>query len=224
MRPHQDLRDIDKLDGGHGVSYPIAEVFFSWQAEGFHAGLPTVFVRFAGCNYKCSWCDTDFTLKERLSLKELTSRINRAAPNVPFPPSVCFTGGEPCLHDLFPIMRALDAQCPRLYQIETNGSQAHVQYMGPGEFYTYVTVSPKQRDGAPVAGGDYVCDQLKVVYQGQDLDEFTAKDRRGKMSNFAVQPLYADGGMNWQASFDAACRSVLPWRLSFQTNKWVGAR
>lgn len=36
----------------------INEIFYSLQGEGFHTGTPAVFIRFSGCNLKCSFCDT----------------------------------------------------------------------------------------------------------------------------------------------------------------------
>ena len=36
----------------------INEIFYSLQGEGYHTGIPAIFVRFSGCNMKCSFCDT----------------------------------------------------------------------------------------------------------------------------------------------------------------------
>ena len=76
-------------------TYPIVEIFHSVQGEGFHTGVPHVFVRFGNCNLRCEWCDTDFMTFEEMELDEIVDRgisfeCNRAI----------FTGGEPAMHDL----------------------------------------------------------------------------------------------------------------------------
>ena len=50
--------------------YPLVEIFESLQGEGRNTGRPCVFVRFAGCNFNCPWCDTDVKASFSLSLDE----------------------------------------------------------------------------------------------------------------------------------------------------------
>ena len=75
--------------------YPVVEIFYSVQGEGYHAGIPHVFVRFGTCNLRCSWCDTDFDTFEEMNAVDILGEILQYNCN-----RVIFTGGEPMLHDL----------------------------------------------------------------------------------------------------------------------------
>jgi 7-carboxy-7-deazaguanine synthase len=70
----------------------ISEIFHSLQGESTRAGLPTVFVRLAGCPLRCQWCDTAYAFSggETLSLDAILDRVAAFAC-----PTVCVTGGEP---------------------------------------------------------------------------------------------------------------------------------
>lgn len=72
----------------------VNEVFYSVQGEGLSQGLPTVFVRTAGCNLRCTWCDTTYSFYEGedTPLGEVLRVVEK------FPSKrVCLTGGEPLL-------------------------------------------------------------------------------------------------------------------------------
>ena len=75
--------------------YPIVEIFHSVQGEGFHTGVPHVFVRFGNCNLRCEWCDTDFLTYDEMSLTHIIEQILSFDCK-----RVIFTGGEPAMQDL----------------------------------------------------------------------------------------------------------------------------
>ena len=73
--------------------YKVNEIFQSLQGEGFHAGTPAVFVRFSGCNLRCSFCDTRHEQGSPMSLEEILREVMR----YPGAPLCVLTGGEPSL-------------------------------------------------------------------------------------------------------------------------------
>ena len=74
----------------------VSEIFFSIQGEGRRAGVVSVFVRLAGCDLRCKWCDTPYALDSEkgtlLSVEEVVSRIEKYDCR-----EVVVTGGEPLL-------------------------------------------------------------------------------------------------------------------------------
>ncbi|MDR3195683.1 MAG: 7-carboxy-7-deazaguanine synthase QueE [Endomicrobium sp.] len=115
---------------------PIYEMFFSFQGEGPYAGLPQVFLRFAGCNLKCDYCDTSYSTVVSKKAKYLNS--DEILKEICFiyaknksvfkrldidKPSISVTGGEPLTHVNF-----LEELLPKLREkgfsvyLETNGT------------------------------------------------------------------------------------------------------
>ena len=70
----------------------INEIFYSIQGEAKNSGKPTVFIRTAGCPFRCSYCDTEyaFTEGEKLKISEIISKVKSYKTNY-----VTVTGGEP---------------------------------------------------------------------------------------------------------------------------------
>jgi 7-carboxy-7-deazaguanine synthase len=76
----------------------IIEIYKSLQGESSYTGLPCVFVRLAGCNLRCTWCDSEYTFKggQRMSLEEIEAEVHRLSPEGGL---VEITGGEPLLQE-----------------------------------------------------------------------------------------------------------------------------
>ncbi len=98
----------------------ISELFYSIQGESSRAGLPCAFIRLAGCNLRCSYCDSAYTWKEPGRATALQDIFNwlEYYPGV----MVEFTGGEPLLQEnIYPLIDTLLEE-GRTVLVETNGS------------------------------------------------------------------------------------------------------
>ncbi len=98
----------------------IAEIFRSLQGEGKNQGKPCLFIRLAGCNLDCTWCDTKYARDGgmEMSLDAILEQVWRVNP-----PYVCITGGEPLLQaaELEPLLASLRKRGTQI-DIETNGT------------------------------------------------------------------------------------------------------
>src|SRR5205823_2046136 len=97
----------------------VTEIFHSIQGESSHVGRPCVFVRLAGCNLRCRWCDSEYTFTggDRMSIEEIIDRVRSYGCNL-----VEVTGGEPLAQkEAFTL---IDTLCNDGFEvlIETSGS------------------------------------------------------------------------------------------------------
>ena len=101
---------------------PIVEIFSSIQGEGLLIGKRQIFVRFAGCNLSCNYCDTSKSQKSSygtiLSVEEVIAKINSL--KTPDLHSISFTGGEPLLYTDF-INEIIEKTDLKIF-LETNGT------------------------------------------------------------------------------------------------------
>ena len=100
----------------------ICEIFYSLQGESSYSGLPCIFVRLAGCNLRCSWCDTSYSHAKgtEMSPEAILQQIQSYPARL-----VEFTGGEPLLQKaaLLPLFATLHSEGYTIL-LETNGSIA----------------------------------------------------------------------------------------------------
>lgn len=190
--------------------YRINEIFYSLQGEGFHTGTPAVFVRFSGCNLRCAFCDTQHQAGEMFSLQEIVNEVNKC----PIAPLLVLTGGEPSLFIDEAFVAELKQKTGKKIAIETNGTRPLPSNLD------WVTFSPKTAfDGGGLEPCVLThCDELKVVWLGQDLaqyDEIQANYR-------FLQPCFVED-MEQRAGNMQACIEVVKtypnWRLSLQIHR-----
>lgn len=205
--------------------FSIKEAFYTLQGEGAHAGLPAVFVRFAGCNLwtgreedrasgsgGCSrWCDTDFVGLDGVNggrytasgLADLVQQLWPAGSR----PRVVLTGGEPLLQVTDGLVGALLAsRC--WVAVETNGTQQ----VPPG--IDWVCVSPKA--GARVVLTQ--ADEVKLVWP-QDIDPYLLLESIAA-KHYSIQP--KDGDPTSTSAALAYVQAHPRWRLSIQVHKLLG--
>lgn len=178
----------------------INEIFYSLQGEGFHTGTPAIFIRFSGCNLKCSFCDTKHEEGTYMSDNEIIEAISSFPAN-----TVILTGGEPSLQIDDALIELLH-KAGKYICIETNGT--HPLPSG----IDWITCSPKE--DAPVRL-EHI-NEVKVVYTGQDLSAYTAL----KADWHFLQPCSCS---NTEEVVDyILCHPE--WRLSLQTHKLIDIR
>ena len=121
-----------------GSFLSVQEIFYTIQGEGPQSGCRAVFIRLAGCNLACAFCDTEFEsgMSNRLSIPEIIDQVAKHPHEL-----VVLTGGEPMRQNVEPLIIALHAEIGvRLVQIETAGTIYQDCMTWPG---VQVVCSPK---------------------------------------------------------------------------------
>jgi 7-carboxy-7-deazaguanine synthase len=148
----------------------LIELYKSVQGESSFAGVPCIFVRFAGCNLRCAWCDSEYTFTggKPFSEDEVVAQIEALAPCR----LVEFTGGEPMLHakELLPLMRRLLDSGYEL-MIETSGERPLADV--PKEVHKIVDV---KCPGAGAAANSFRMENLDALTKNDEV-KFVIGDR-----------------------------------------------
>lgn len=191
--------------------YDLVEMFESLQGEGRNVGRPCAFVRFAGCNLACPWCDTDVTRRFSASAEEIVAELSGFRAR-----SVILTGGEPTLVADMPELVAALKGAGFWIGVETNGTTA-ADWLA---FVDYVACSPKR--GAPIAIA--AADEVRVVADSLDVVTF-CREVRGRIAatDYYVSPCDRDGEIDF-ATAKEVIGQLDGWSLSVQLHKLLGFR
>jgi len=197
----------------------INEVFYSLQGEGLLSGLPTIFIRTAGCNLRCSWCDTRYAARGRERSVEQVLGCLAAYPCR----RVCVTGGEPLRQrSTLALLRALRQQRYSV-SLETNGSYDIAPFLELARLSVDVKC-PSSGMTARMRWGNLARvrrrDQVKfVIADRADYDfarSVVARERLTARTSVIFQPVGGRGGRRLAAWL---LRDGLNVRLGLQLHK-----
>lgn len=193
--------------------YDLVEIFESLQGEGRNSGRPCIFIRFAGCNLACPWCDTDRARHFSVSMPDLMKEVKGFRAK-----SVILTGGEPTLVKEMPeLIAALKAEGYWI-AVETNGTNEPDWF----SFVDYVACSPKAEfpDRLVLTAAN----EVRIVASSEKIVDFCKTVRRKiAAADYYISPCERDGKIDF-----ATAKSVLSelegWSLSVQLHKILGFR
>lgn len=193
--------------------YNLVEIFDSLQGEGRNTGRPVTFVRFAGCNLSCPWCDTSVKKRFSLSKEELLAEVKSRNPK-----SVILTGGEPTIQkEMAELVRALKGEGYWI-GVETNGTN-DAEWLKQVD---YVACSPKAE--FPDAVRLKRADEVRIVASSSETVAFAEKMRsRIKAVDYYISPCEREGEIDF-ATAKEALGGLEGFSLSVQLHKILGFR
>ena len=193
----------------------VNDIFYSLQGEGHNVGRAAVFIRFAGCNLRCPFCDTDFESFREMTADEIIEAI------APFESRfVVLTGGEPTLQvdEAF-----VDLLHTHGYEVamESNGTIPAPRNLD------WLTVSPKRslKEGWGIETRSP--DEIKIVFtSAEDVETICGSLKPTRLgASLYLQPCDT-GDVERNRSIVVACVDYIKrhpeWRLSLQTHKLIG--
>lgn len=195
---------------------PLMEEFYSIQGEGFHTGRAAYFIRFAGCDVGCTWCDVkeswDVNEHPLVSIKSIVDKVADSGTDF-----VVITGGEPAMYNLTALIDALHDVNVEI-AIETSGAYPIVGDVD------WVCLSPKKFK-MPLEENYQLANELKMIaFNKHDLK--WAKELEPKVTlacQLYIQP-------EWDKKNDILpvviefIKNNVEWNISLQTHKFLDVR
>jgi 7-carboxy-7-deazaguanine synthase len=200
----------------------VNEIFYSIQGEGILVGQPSIFLRFAGCNLRCSFCDTTYAYTQgtEMNIQEILDEIKKFTC-----PYICLTGGEPLLQK--DTTKLIESLLQKDYEIclETNGSISIKKLMGKKSLIISLDIkcpssgSHKQMNMKNIS---YLSkrDQLKFIIKNKEDYDYAKKilNKYNSPCTVFFQPVW---GTNPKKLASWVLNDGLPVRLTLQLHKII---
>ena len=193
---------------------PVMESFLTIQGEGHYSGNLAYFIRLAGCDVGCSWCDVkeswDVRKDQYVLVSDLVQKATDSKANI-----VVITGGEPLMYDLTALTEKLREKKLAVH-LETSGA-----YPMSGTF-DWVTFSPKKFKSALDTVYDHACELKIVITNKQDLK--WAETQAAKLRSHTIRYMQAEWDKRekiYPIIFTYIAENP-EWKISVQSHKYLG--
>lgn len=192
---------------------PVMEHFYTLQGEGFHQGKAAYFIRLAGCDVGCVWCDVkeswDASKQPKFEVRSLRFEVEKTQTEI-----VVITGGEPLMHDLNRLTK----------EFKQAGFKTHLETSGAyplSGYWDWICLSPKKFK-APLPEILPKANELKVViFNRSDFD--WAEKHAALVSpgcKLYLQPEW-DKATEMTPFIIDYIKSHPQWELSLQIHKYI---
>lgn len=191
----------------------VNEIFYSLQGEGARAGEPSIFIRLAGCDMACGFCDTEFNSGKEMTIDEILAAIAPWGNGKDGCQWVVWTGGEPCLQLTDDIAAEFYAM-GYAQAIETNGNHP------VPDCIDWICVSPKVAEHVLAKNFPDGVNELRYVRHAGQL---AIPEPSIKATYKYLSPRF-DGEVINQANLNHCinlCLKNPTWRLSVQAHKLI---
>jgi|SRR6185437_12598773 len=195
------------------AALPVMEHFYTLQGEGMHSGKAAYFIRLAGCDVGCHWCDVKESWQLSghpvLDIDFLVKESKKSGTQI-----VVITGGEPTIHNLVGITKDLKS-IGLATHIETSGA-----YPITGRF-DWICVSPKKRK-VPLKKNLKKADELKVVIYNKDDFNWAEKNAVlvSEKCKLFLQPEWSKADKVMPLIIEYIKKHPR-WQISLQTHKFM---
>lgn len=192
---------------------PLMEAFYTIQGEGYHQGEAAFFIRLAGCDVGCHWCDVkeswDAALYTPVEINDIVAKGQGYNSNI-----AVITGGEPLMYDLLDLTT----------QLKMNGFKTHIETSGAhplSGLWDWICLSPKKIK-PPLNDIYNKADELKVIIYNKS-DFAWAESFKKKLRSDCILSLQPE----W-----SRVKKIMPmmvdyvkenpsWKISLQIHKYI---